>query len=62
LACALAQYACRQGYSTRYLRVPCLAEELRTLRAAGSYAKWLTQLAKTQVLVLDDWGWWAWTP
>ncbi|WP_323029680.1 IS21-like element helper ATPase IstB [Castellaniella defragrans] len=56
MACALAQYACRQGHSTRYLRVPRLAEELRTLRAAGSYAKWLVQLAKTQVLVLDDWG------
>ena len=56
IACALAQYACRQGHSTRYLRVPRLAEELRTLRAAGSYTKWLTQLARIQVLVLDDWG------
>jgi len=56
LACALAQYACRQGHSTRYLRVPRLAEEVRTLRAAGSYTKWLLQLAKAQVLVLDDWG------
>lgn len=56
MACALAQYACRQGHSARYLRVPRLAEELRTLRAAGSYTKWLLQLAKTQVLVLDDWG------
>ena len=56
MACALAQYACRQGHSTRYLRVPRLTEEIRTLRAAGSYTKWLAQLAKTQVLVLDDWG------
>ncbi|MGB4468700.1 MAG: IS21-like element helper ATPase IstB [Azovibrio sp.] len=56
LACALGQYACRQGRSVRYLRVPRLAEELRTLQAAGSYAKWLVQLAKTDVIVLDDWG------
>lgn len=56
LACALAQYACRQGHSAKYLRVPRLAEELRTLRAAGSYTKWLAQLAKTQVLILDDLG------
>ena len=56
LACALAQYACRQGHSARYLRVPRLAEELRTLRAAGSYSKWLAQLGKIQVLVLDDLG------
>jgi DNA replication protein DnaC len=33
-----------------------LAEQLRTLRAAGSYTGWLAQLAKTEVLLLDDWG------
>jgi DNA replication protein DnaC len=54
LACALGQYACRQGHSVRYLRVPRLAEELRTLRAAGSYTRWLAQLAKTEVLLLDS--------
>jgi len=48
--------ACRQGRSVRYLRIPRLAEELRVLRAAGSYAKWLTQLAKVELIVLDDWG------
>ncbi len=31
LACALAQYASRQGRSALYLRVPRLAEELRIL-------------------------------
>jgi len=56
LACALAQYACRQGHSVRYLRIPRLAEELRVLRAAGSYSKWLAQLAKIELIVLDDWG------
>lgn len=56
LACALAQYACRQGHSALYLRVPRLAEELRIQHGAGSFRKWLQQLAKTDVLVLDDWG------
>ena len=56
LACALAQYACRQGHSALYLRVPRLAEELRILHGAGSFRRWLAQLAKTDVLVLDDWG------
>ncbi len=56
LACALAQYACRQGHSALYLRVPRLAEELRILHGAGSFRRWLVQLAKTDVLVLDDWG------
>lgn len=27
-----------------------------TLQDAGTYAKWLVQLAKAEVLVLDDWG------
>jgi DNA replication protein DnaC len=56
LACALAQYACRQGRSVLYLRVPRLAEELRILHGSGGFRRWLQQLAKTDVLVLDDWG------
>lgn len=56
LACALAQYACRQGHSALYLRMPRLAEELRVLHGSGSFGKWLLQLAKTDILVLDDWG------
>jgi len=40
----------------RYLRIPHLAEELRMLRAAGSYTKWLAQLAKVELIMLDDWG------
>jgi len=56
LACALAQYACRQGHSALYLRVPRLGEELRILHGAGSFRRWLQALAKVDVLVLDDWG------
>ena len=33
-----------------------LAEELRVLHGAGSFGKWLLQLAKTDVLILDDWA------
>jgi DNA replication protein DnaC len=56
LACALAQHACRGGHTTLYLRVPRLAEELRALHASGGFARWLQALARTDVLVLDDWG------
>lgn len=56
LACALAQYACRRGYSGLYQRVPRLQEELRIRHGSGVFGRWLTQLAKTDVLVLDDWG------
>ncbi|MDR0780685.1 MAG: IS21-like element helper ATPase IstB [Pseudomonadales bacterium] len=56
LACALAQYACRQGLSAHYQRVPRLQEELALRHGSGAFGKWLVQLAKTDVLVLDDWG------
>ncbi|MBP6781647.1 MAG: IS21-like element helper ATPase IstB [Ottowia sp.] len=56
LACALAQYACRRGQSALYLRVPRLGEELRIRHGNGTFGKWLIQLAKTDVLLLDDWG------
>lgn len=56
LACALAQHACRGGHSAFYQRVPRLAEELRIRHGNGTFGKWLIQLAKTDVLLLDDWG------
>ena len=56
LACALANQACRQGHSALYVRLPRLLPALAIGRGDGSYAKTLTQLAKTDVLVIDDWG------
>lgn len=56
LACALGQYACRHGHSVLYVRVPRMAEELRVLHGSGGFGKWLIQLARTDVLILDDWG------
>lgn len=56
LACALAQYACRRGHSAYYQRMPRLGEELRIRHGNGTFGKWLMQLARTDVLLLDDWG------
>ena len=57
LACALGQSACRQGFTVRYVRAPrLLSEDLVRARADGSYGKLLQQLAKTDLLILDDWG------
>lgn len=56
LACALAQYACRQGHSALYLRIPRLGEELRIRHANGTFTAWLEILKNTDVLLLDDWG------
>jgi len=56
LACALGQKACREGYTVLYRRVSRLFEELAQGRADGSHAVMLRRLAKTQVLILDDFG------
>lgn len=56
LACAFAHRACLDGFTCRYLRLPRLWEELKIARADGSYTQWLMQLAKVDVLILDDWG------
>ncbi|ERJ32883.1 Mobile element protein [Burkholderia sp. AU4i] len=39
-----------------YLRVPRLGEELRVLHGNGGFTKWLLQVARVDVLLLDDWG------
>jgi len=56
LACALGNQACRQGFSVMYVRVPRLLEQLRIAHGDGSFGKLLAQLAKIDVLLLDDWG------
>jgi DNA replication protein DnaC len=56
LACGLAHQACREGYRTLYARLPRLLQDLTLARADGRYGKVLRELAKTDVLVLDDWG------
>jgi DNA replication protein DnaC len=56
LACALAQQACRQGFTTRYLRAPRLFEELRFAHADGGFPTLMRRFANTDLLLLDDWG------
>ena len=56
LACALAQKACREGYRTLYFRLPRLLQELTMARGDGRYGKMLINLAKNDLLVIDDWG------
>lgn len=56
LACALAQAACRHGFTARYYRLPRLISELLLAKADGSYPKFLARLARVDLLVLDDWG------
>ncbi len=56
IACALAQKACREGFTSLYLRLPRLLQELPIAKGDGSYTRLLTRLAKVEVLVIDDWG------
>ncbi|TWJ13677.1 IS21-like element helper ATPase IstB [Geobacter argillaceus] len=54
LACALAQKACRDGYTTFYQRTPRLFHELAVARHDGRYLKLMSSLGKCEVLILDD--------
>jgi DNA replication protein DnaC len=56
LACALADRACRDGFTATYYRLPRLGFELALARADGSYLKLLAALARVDLLILDDWG------
>lgn len=56
IACALAHRACLDGFTSRYYRLPRLWEELKIAKANGTYTHWLMQLAKIDLLLLDDWG------
>jgi DNA replication protein DnaC len=54
LMCALANQACRLGFTARYQRFDRLLQDMACARGDGRYAKLLGQLAKTDVVCLDD--------
>jgi DNA replication protein DnaC len=54
LACALGQQAARLGFSVFYVRAPRLLEELHVAHGDGSFVRRLGQLAKLDLLILDD--------
>ena len=56
LACALSHTACRKGFSVLYLRIARLFADLALARGDGRYIKLLATFAKTDLLILDDYG------
>ena len=54
LGCALAHQAARQGFSVLYVRAGRLFDELHVAHGDGSFARRLVQLAKLDLLVIDD--------
>ena len=56
LACALAEKACRDGFTAFYIRATQLFRDLALARADGSLRTLLARLARLDVLVVDDWA------
>lgn len=56
LACALAEKACRDGFTAYYRRASQLFRDLSLARADGSLRSLLARLAKIDVLLVDDWA------
>ena len=56
IACALAHKACREGYTALYLRLPRLLEDLSLAHGDGRFTQLMAAFAKTDLIVLDDWG------
>ena len=56
VASALAQKACRDGYSVYYARSAALFRDLNLARADGSLRQLLKRLNRIDVLVVDDWA------
>jgi len=54
LCCALAQQGARLGHTVLYARAPRLLEELRVAHGDGSFGRRLAQLARIDLLAIDD--------
>src|SRR6202049_911380 len=56
LACAIGNQAARGGFSVRYQRLARLLDELALARVDGKATRLLAQLARIQLLIIDDWA------
>jgi DNA replication protein DnaC len=56
LASALGSQACRQGISVLYYNMQKLLIRLKVARVEGTIIRFFDKLAKTQLLILDDFG------
>ena len=53
---ALGNHACRQGLRVQYVRVPKLMFAFVQARAEGTYGTLMKRIAKTELLIIDDFG------
>jgi DNA replication protein DnaC len=54
VSCAVAQKACREGYTVVYERASKLFHDLALAKADGRYLKILANIAKKDLLLIDD--------
>jgi len=56
IASALGHHACRQGYTVSYHNMQKLLVKLKLARLDGSIIKLFDKIAKTDLLIIDDFG------
>jgi DNA replication protein DnaC len=56
LACAMGRNACLLGHRTLYYSMNRFVEALAAARLDGTYIRWLNMIAKTPLLIIDDFG------
>lgn len=56
IACALSHKACLLGFTALYVRAPRLFSDLGLAKGDGRYQRLMKSLARTNLLVIDDWG------
>ena len=54
IACALGNFAAREGHAVLYIRAPRLFGMLQQARGDGSHLKTISKLGKAAVLIIDD--------
>lgn len=55
LSCALGMEACKNYYTTKYIRLPELLAELAVARGEGKFKDVIKQYQKYTLLILDEW-------
>ncbi len=56
IASALGHQACAQGYKTAYFNMQKLTQKLKITRLEGTVLSFFMNIAKTDLLILDDFG------
>jgi DNA replication protein DnaC len=55
IACALGHQAARDGFSVLYRRLPRRLDDLAIARVAGRHRSAFAKLARTRLLIIDEW-------